>query len=97
MADNRTTMLYVVAYDIPSNQRRTKAHKILSGFGHWTQYSLFECFLNEKQYLLLQARLEKVIEKNVDNIRFYPLCNACQAKVETMGSNPPQEPQLFMA
>jgi len=37
--------LYVIAYDIPSNRRRTKVHKVLCGFGQWTQYSLFECYL----------------------------------------------------
>ena len=42
MADNRTTTLYVVAYDIPSDKRRTKVHKILCGYGAWTQFSLFD-------------------------------------------------------
>ena len=32
---------YVIAYDIPSDKRRTKVHKLLCGFGQWTQYSLF--------------------------------------------------------
>lgn len=96
MTGSRTTTLYVVAYDIPSNRRRTKVHKILCGFGQWTQYSLFECFLSEKQHLLLQARLDKVIERGVDSIRFYPLCETCRSKVETMGDKPPEEPKMFV-
>jgi CRISPR-associated protein Cas2 len=43
-ASNQTTC-YVIAYDIPDDKRRTKVHKILLGYGKWTQYSLFECFL----------------------------------------------------
>jgi CRISPR-associated protein Cas2 len=96
MADNRTTMLYVIAYDISSDRRRTKLHKTLSGFGHWTQYSLFECYLSEKEYLQLRARLDKILEESCDSVRFYPLCGSCEAKVETVGSPPPGQPDLFL-
>jgi CRISPR-associated protein Cas2 len=96
MADTRTTMLYIVAYDISSNRRRTKVHKVLSGIGHWTQYSLFECYLSEKEYLQLRARLDKILEESHDSVRFYPLCGACEGKVETVGSPPPGQPVLFL-
>ncbi|HJT59212.1 MAG TPA: CRISPR-associated endonuclease Cas2, partial [Ktedonobacteraceae bacterium] len=43
-ASNEVTC-YVIAYDIPDDRRRTRIHKTLLGFGKWTQYSLFECFL----------------------------------------------------
>ncbi len=96
MADSRTTTLYVVAYDISSNRRRTKVHKVLSGFGRWTQYSLFECYLSEKEYLQLRARLDKILEESQDSVRFYPLCGRCEGKVETVGSPPPGKPVLFV-
>jgi CRISPR-associated protein Cas2 len=96
MADNRTTMLYVIAYDVSSDRRRTKLHKTLSGFGRWTQYSLFECYLSEKEYLQLRARLDKILEESCDSVRFYPLCGSCEAKVETVGSPPPSQPDLFL-
>lgn len=89
-------MLYLIAYDISSDRRRTKVHKILCGFGEWTQYSLFECFLDEKQYILLRHRLDAVLDKQMDNVRFYPLCANCQAKVETVGSKQPEEATLFL-
>lgn len=91
------TRFYIVAYDISSNKRRTKVHKILSGFGQWTQYSLFELFINDKELVLLQNKLEKVLNKEKDSVRFYPLCAACLKQVETVGSEPPQEPKLFIA
>ncbi len=96
MADNRTTTLYVVAYDISADKRRTKVHKILCGYGQWTQFSLFECFLSERQFVALRARLDKVLNMEKDSVRFYPLCGACQKKVETVGSPKPQEPDLFL-
>ena len=95
-ADSRTTTLYVVAYDIGDDRRRGKVHKLLSGFGHWTQYSLFECYLSEKQYVRLRQMLDRVINAAQDSVRFYPLCQACRKRVETVGSERPQEPELFL-
>jgi len=88
--------LYVVAYDIPSDRRRAKVHKILSGFGEWTQYSLFELFLNEKERILLISKLQPVLHPQEDSVRFYPLCAACAKRVETIGSQPPQERKLVL-
>ena len=90
------TMCYVVAYDIPDDRRRTKVHKILLGFGKWTQYSLFECFLSRKELILLQSKLEANLDETQDSVRFYPLCANCVTKVETIGGLPPQESVLFV-
>ncbi len=87
---------YVVAYDIPNDKRRTKIHKILQGYGKWTQYSLFECFLTKKQLLLLQSRLEEHLVVKEDSVRFYPLCSNCVSKVETVGGAPPADEVLFI-
>ncbi|MCZ7672351.1 MAG: CRISPR-associated endonuclease Cas2 [Chloroflexi bacterium] len=89
-------MLYLIAYDIPNDKRRTKIHKTLCGFGTWTQYSIFECFLNEKELITLQHRLRNILNEKEDNIRIYPLCAACQAKTETIGSSPPAEDTLYL-
>ena len=90
------TMCYVIAYDIPNDKRRTKVHQILLGYGKWTQYSLFECFLTRKQLLLLHAKLEEHIVPTKDSIRFYPLCADCVSKVETVGGAPPADEVLFV-
>ena len=90
------TMCYVVAYDIPDDRRRTKIHKILSGFGTWTQYSLFECFLSKKELVLLRAKLAKHLKDQQDSVRLYPLCASCVEKVETVGGSPPNEDILYI-
>jgi CRISPR-associated protein Cas2 len=90
------TTLYVIAYDIPSDRRRTKVHKILSGFGQWTQYSLFEAFLSDKELVALQGKLERYLKPDEDSVRFYPLCKACVDKVETVGSDKPKEDTVFI-
>ena len=90
------TTCYVVAYDIPDDRRRTKVHQILLGFGKWTQYSLFECFLNKKELLILQAKLADHLEAKEDSVRFYPLCSNCLEKVETIGGPPPEEELIYI-
>ncbi|HZU70940.1 MAG TPA: CRISPR-associated endonuclease Cas2 [Ktedonobacteraceae bacterium] len=90
------TMCYVVAYDIPDDRRRTKIHQILTGFGKWTQYSLFECFLSRRDMILLQAKLDEYLVDTQDSVRFYPLCANCVAKVETIGDPPPKDDILFI-
>src|SRR2546425_12535985 len=95
MASSQTTC-YIIAYDIPDDRRRTKIHKILSGFGTWTQYSLFECFLSKKELVLLKAKLAQHIIESEDSVRFYPLCASCLEKVETVGGTPPSEDVLFI-
>lgn len=92
---NETTC-YVIAYDIPDDRRRTKVHQILVGFGKWTQYSLFECFLSKRELVLLQAKLAEHLMAREDSVRFYPLCANCVEKVETIGGSPPAEDVLFV-
>ena len=89
--------LYLVAYDISSDKRRTKVHKTLCGFGTWTQFSLFECYLDEKELIALRHRLDMLLNAQEDNVRLYPVCQACQSKVETIGSKPPAEDIVFLA
>ena len=86
-----STTLYVFAYDIPDDKRRTKIHKILSGFGEWTQYSVFECFLDKRELVLLRSKIYEVIDVDEDSIRTYPICEADRKHIETIGSPPPEE------
>src|SRR5436309_5071612 len=94
---NDESMLYVVSYDIPDDRRRTRVHSALTGFGTWVQYSVFECFLDRKQRLLMEARLLKEIHQQEDTIRIYGLCGACKPKVEVLGhGDVPKEASIYM-
>src|SRR5438094_6607318 len=84
------------AYEIPDDKRRTKVHKILLGFGKWTQYSLFECFLSRKELVLLRSKLAEHLVEKQDSVRFYPLCANCVRRVETVGGPAPVEELLFV-
>src|SRR5258707_12567294 len=89
-------MCSVIAYDVTDDCRRSKVHKILSGFGKWTQYSVFECFLSRKELVLLKSKLAKHLVEGQDSVRFYPLCANCLEKVETVGGTLPNEDVLFI-
>jgi len=86
----------VIAYDIPDDTRRTKIHKSLLGYGKWTQYSLFECFVTRKQLIELRAKLEEHLAPRKDSVRFYLLCANCVSRVETVGGPPPADEVLFV-
>jgi CRISPR-associated protein Cas2 len=92
----RDVALYVIAYDIPNDRRRTKVHKVLSGFGEWTQFSLFECHLTPKQLLQLRHRLDQLLNPEEDSVRFYYICERCVAKAQTVGSAPPEDKRLYV-
>ncbi len=90
-------MLYVVSYDIPDDRRRTRVHSALTGFGTWVQYSVFECFLDRKQRVLLQSRLLKEILQREDTVRIYGLCATCTSKVEVLGQGEiPREDDIYL-
>ncbi len=93
---SRQTTCYVIAYDIPDDKRRTKIHQLLLGFGKWTQFSLFECFLSRKEMVLLRSKLAEHLIDAEDSVRFYPLCAQCLAKVETVGGPRPTEDRVFI-
>ncbi len=93
---NPQRTLYVIAYDIANNKRRTKVHKALSGFGEWTQFSLFECHLSPKELLQLRQRLDQLLDENEDNVRIYPLCATCTSRVDTIGSAKPEEKETII-
>ncbi len=92
----RDVTCYVIAYDISNDRRRTKVHKILSGFGQWTQFSLFECHLSARQHVLLRDRLDQVLKPDEDSVRFYVLCRDCLKRTETIGGKKPKEEAVFV-
>jgi CRISPR-associated protein Cas2 len=90
-------MFCVVSYDISEDKRRTKIHKVLSSYGQWMQFSVFECDLTKAQYAKLRSRLDKLINPGTDSVRFYFLCECCQGKVERIGGEPVRDESIFFA
>ena len=75
----------LVSYDIPNDKRRTKVMKTLNGFGRRVQFSVFECELRPADLELLKSRLRALVVAGEDDVRFYPLCEACLRKTTMLG------------
>lgn len=92
-----TTLFYLIIYDLPdtkaANKRRNRLHKLLSGYGTWTQYSVFECFLTAVQFAKLQTQVEKLINPNEDSVRIYVLDANAIRRTITYGSEKPRQEQ----
>lgn len=90
-----TTLFYLIIYDLPdtkaANKRRQRLHKLLSGYGKWTQYSVFECFLTAVQFAKLQIDIEKQIKPNEDSVRIYVLDASSVKRTLTYGSDKPRQ------
>jgi CRISPR-associated protein Cas2 len=90
-----TTLFYLIIYDLPdtkpANKRRTRLHKLLSGYGKWTQYSVFECFLTAVQFAKLQTQIEQLIKSDQDSVRVYVLDAGAIRRTITYGSEKPRQ------
>jgi CRISPR-associated protein Cas2 len=76
----------VVAYDITDDRRRDKIFDILSTYGQRVNYSVFECFLKEKDILKVKEKIERHMKKDEDIVLYYYLCKDCLEKKESVGN-----------
>ena len=78
-------MRTIICYDIPKDRPRRQVMKVLEGVGYRVQYSVFECDLTARQVAKLRKRLLKIINRRVDNVRIYRLCEADAARTISLG------------
>lgn len=86
-------MLVLITYDVSTEtaagrKRLRKVAKQCVNHGQRVQNSVFECLLDAAQYAVLKAELTKLIDPEVDSLRFYQLGNHYQNKVEHVGVRP---------
>ena len=86
-------MLVLITYDVSTEtaagrKRLRKVSKQCVNHGQRVQNSVFECLLDAAQYAILKAELAKLIDPEVDSLRFYQLGNHYQNKVEHVGVRP---------
>ncbi|RUS98593.1 CRISPR-associated endoribonuclease Cas2 3 [Dulcicalothrix desertica PCC 7102] len=95
-----TTLFYLIIYDLPdnkaANKRRNRLHKMLSGYGAWTQYSVFECFLTVVKFTQMQIKIEKLIKPEEDSVRVYVLDAGAVKRTITYGSEKPRQEQAII-
>lgn len=84
-------MLVLVTYDVKTSsengsKRLRKVAKICQNYGQRVQNSVFECIVDATQYTSLKIELQKVIDTDLDSLRFYQLGNNYKAKIEHIGT-----------
>ena len=60
--------VYLVAYDVTEDKRRTKIFKKLKGYGESLQYSLFRCALTPNERARLRTDLWDLIDHSTDRV-----------------------------
>jgi CRISPR-associated protein Cas2 len=86
---------WMVAYDIYDDGIRRKVANILKNYGTRVQYSVFECRLEETQFVALRTELTELLEEE-DSLRWYPLCKWCRDKVFWQGGGKRSDDEGFI-
>lgn len=69
-------MIYVVTYDISSDDRRAEVFDLLKSWGTHMQYSVFWCRLSAVQLVRLRAELHMKVDHEEDQVLFLCLGGA---------------------
>lgn len=91
-------MLVLITYDVNTedaagHKRLRKVARECVNYGQRVQNSVFECLLDAAQYALLKHKLEALIDKDRDSLRFYNLGNRYQNRIEHIGTKESYEPE----
>ena len=84
-------MLVLITYDVntetPAGKKRLRqVAKQCVNYGQRVQNSVFECVLDAAKCLEVQHKLEQIIDKDKDSLRFYNLGNHYKTKIEHIGT-----------
>jgi CRISPR-associated protein Cas2 len=84
-------MMVLITYDVntetPSGKKRLrKVAKVCQDYGQRVQNSVFECLIDPARFKYLRAKLEKLIDKEKDSLRYYYLGDQWKHRVEHVGA-----------
>lgn len=91
-------MLVLITYDVNTTTaegagRLRKVAKCCEAHGQRVQNSVFECSLDEAQYVAVRSKLEDLIDVDKDSLRFYNLGNKYKTRIEHIGAKHTYDPQ----
>ncbi len=84
-------MLVLITYDVntetPQGRKRLRqVAKQCVNYGQRVQNSVFECIFDETKSREVQYKLEQLIDKDKDSLRFYFLGNNYKSKIVHLGA-----------
>lgn len=82
--------MVLITYDVetitPAGKKRLrKIAQNCVNYGQRVQNSVFECVIEPTQFAELKHRLEDIMDKENDSLRFYHMGNAWKNKIEHYG------------
>jgi CRISPR-associated protein Cas2 len=86
-------MMVLITYDVKTEteagkSRLRRVSKKCQDYGQRVQNSVFECIIDPAQLKQLQDALLKIIDPEVDSLRFYYLGDNWKHRVEHVGAKP---------
>jgi CRISPR-associated endonuclease Cas2 len=69
-------MRLMLCYDVLDPKRLRRVEKLISGQAQRLQDSLYEADFDPAQLESLQRKLLTIIDRQVDSVRYYPVCSA---------------------
>jgi CRISPR-associated protein Cas2 len=84
-------MNILVSYDVGETETREGARRlrkvaiVCKDYGQRVQFSVFECEINEMQFEVFRAKMLKIIDPQLDSLRFYKLMGGRDRAVEAYG------------
>ncbi len=84
-------MMVLITYDVNTEseggkKRLRRVAKQCVNYGQRVQNSVFECVMDAAKCREVKNKLEKIIDKEKDSLRFYYLGNNYKSKVEHVGT-----------
>ena len=91
-------MLVLVSYDVNTGdaagrRRLRRISRLCTSWGQRVQFSVFECLLDNAQWLKLRAALMAEMDEEKDSLRFYLLGNHWRGRVEHVGAKAAYDPE----
>jgi len=85
--------MVLITYDVSTETKKGKSRlrrvsKKCQDYGQRVQNSVFECLIDPAQLKQLQDKLLKIIDPEVDSLRFYYLGDNWKHRVEHVGAKP---------
>jgi CRISPR-associated protein Cas2 len=91
-------MLVLVSYDVSTadetgRRRLRRVARLCEDRGQRVQNSVFECLVDQAQWVALRAALQSVVDPERDSLRFYFLGREWKRRLEHFGAKPTYDPE----